>query len=137
MRLKPRAAARPFGLRGLTPTPASNRGLPCDRRLDVAQQPIAIAGSKGLPIFRTPKHLVPITYRRPNAAPTTGCPSYSSRGDGCEGGSSSRGSGARRLGISRHERNGHQLEERSLYPIHWILLDRLQRVSPPAPLPMR
>jgi hypothetical protein len=52
----PRAAARPFGLRGLTPTPASNRGLPCDRRLDVAQQPIAIAGSKGLPVFRTPKH---------------------------------------------------------------------------------
>jgi hypothetical protein len=52
----PRAAARPFGLRGLTPTPASNRGLPRDRRLDVAQQPIAIAGSKGLPVFRTPKH---------------------------------------------------------------------------------
>jgi hypothetical protein len=52
----PRAAARPFGLRGLTPTPASNRGLACDRRLDVAQQPIAVAGSKGLPVFRTPKH---------------------------------------------------------------------------------
>src|SRR5580658_9566502 len=33
--------------------PASNRGLPCNRRLDVAQQPIAIAGSKGLPVFRT------------------------------------------------------------------------------------
>jgi hypothetical protein len=46
----------PFGLRGLTPTSASNRGPPCDRRLDVAQQPIAIAGSKGLPVFRTPKH---------------------------------------------------------------------------------
>ena len=52
----PRAVARPFGLRGLTPASASNRGPPCDRRLDVAQQPIAIAGSKGLPVFRTPKH---------------------------------------------------------------------------------
>src|SRR5215831_12817757 len=35
----PRAAARPFGLRGLTPASASNRGPPCDRYLDVAQQP--------------------------------------------------------------------------------------------------
>jgi hypothetical protein len=52
----PRAAARPFGLRGLTPASASNRGPPCERYLDVAQQPIAIAGSKGLPVFRTPKH---------------------------------------------------------------------------------
>jgi hypothetical protein len=52
----PRAIARPFGLRGLTPASASNRGPPCDRYLDVAQQPIAIAGSKGLPVFRTPKH---------------------------------------------------------------------------------
>jgi hypothetical protein len=52
----PRADARPFGLRGLTPVSASNRGPPCDRRLNVAQQPIAIAGSKGLPVFRTPKH---------------------------------------------------------------------------------
>jgi hypothetical protein len=52
----PRAVARPFGLRGLTPAAASNRGLPCDRRPGVAQQPIAIAGSKGLPVFRTPKH---------------------------------------------------------------------------------
>src|SRR5262250_2534755 len=52
----PRAAARPFGLRGLPPASASNRGPPCDRYLDVAQQPIAMAGSKGLPVFRTPKH---------------------------------------------------------------------------------
>jgi hypothetical protein len=52
----PRAGARPFGLRGLTPVSASNQGSPCDRRLDVAQQPIAIAGSNGLPVFRTPKH---------------------------------------------------------------------------------
>ena len=52
----PRAAARPFGLRGMTPTSASNRDPACDRSLDVAQQPIAIAGSKGLPVFRTPKH---------------------------------------------------------------------------------
>jgi hypothetical protein len=52
----PRADARPFGLRGLTPVSASNQGSPCDRRLDVAQQPIAIAGSNGLPVFRTPKH---------------------------------------------------------------------------------
>jgi len=52
----PRAAARPFGLRGLTPASASNRGPPCDRYLDVAQQPSAMAGSKGLPVFRTPKH---------------------------------------------------------------------------------
>src|SRR5215471_16570272 len=52
----PRAAARPFGLRGLTPASASNRGPPCDRCLDVAQQPSAMAGSKGLPVFRTPKH---------------------------------------------------------------------------------
>jgi hypothetical protein len=52
----PRAGARPFGLRGLTPASASNRGPPCDRYLDVAQQPIAMAGSKGLPVFRTPKH---------------------------------------------------------------------------------
>jgi hypothetical protein len=52
----PRAVARPFGLRGLSPASASNRGPPCGRRLDVAQQPIAIAGSKGLPVFRTPKH---------------------------------------------------------------------------------
>ena len=52
----PRAGARPFGQRGLTPVSASNQGSPCDRRLDVAQQPIAIAGSNGLPVFRTPKH---------------------------------------------------------------------------------
>ena len=52
----PRAAARPFGLRGMTPTSASNREPACDRSLDVAQQPIAIAGSKGLPVFKTPKH---------------------------------------------------------------------------------
>ena len=52
----PRATARPFGQRGLTPPPASNQGPACDRRLDVAQQPIANAGSKGLPVFRTPKH---------------------------------------------------------------------------------
>src|SRR5262244_3925916 len=52
----PRAAARPFGLRGLTPASASNRGPPCDRYLDVAQQFSAMAGSKGLPVFRTPKH---------------------------------------------------------------------------------
>jgi len=52
----PRADARPFGLRGLTPVSASNQGSPCDRRLDVAQQPTAIAGSNGLPVFRTPKH---------------------------------------------------------------------------------
>jgi len=52
----PRAGARPFGLRGLTPVSASNQGSPCDRRLDVAQQPIATAGSNGLPVFRTPKH---------------------------------------------------------------------------------
>jgi hypothetical protein len=52
-RALPRA---PVGLRGLTPAAASNRGPPCDRRLNVAQQPIAIAGSKGLPVFRTPKH---------------------------------------------------------------------------------
>src|ERR1700675_4904131 len=42
--------------RGLTPVSASNQGSPCDPRLDVAQQPIAIAGSNGLPVFRTPKH---------------------------------------------------------------------------------
>ncbi len=53
---EPRATARPFGQRGLTPPPASNQGPACDRRLDVAQQPIANAGSKGLPVFRTPKH---------------------------------------------------------------------------------
>jgi hypothetical protein len=52
----PRVGARPFGQRGLTPVSASNQGSPCDRRLDVAQQPIAIAGSNGLPVFRTPKH---------------------------------------------------------------------------------
>src|SRR4249919_2831699 len=52
----PRAGARPFGQRGLTPVSASNQGSPCDRRLDVAQQPIAMAGSNGLPVFRTPKH---------------------------------------------------------------------------------
>ena len=52
----PRAAARPFGLRGMTPTSASNRDPACDRSLDMAQQPIAIAGSKGLPVFKTPKH---------------------------------------------------------------------------------
>ena len=52
----PRATARPFGQRDLTPPPASNQGPACDRRLDVAQQPIANAGSKGLPVFRTPKH---------------------------------------------------------------------------------
>jgi hypothetical protein len=52
----PRADARPFGLRGLTPISASNQGSPCNRRLHVAQQPIAIAGSNGLPVFRTPKH---------------------------------------------------------------------------------
>jgi hypothetical protein len=52
----PRATARPFGRRGLTPASASNQGSPCDRRHDVAQQPIAIAGSNGLPVFRTPKH---------------------------------------------------------------------------------
>src|ERR1700730_8094840 len=33
-----------------------NRGPACDGFLDVAQQPIAIAESKGLPVFRTPKH---------------------------------------------------------------------------------
>src|SRR5580700_6730788 len=33
-----------------------SRAPACDRFLDVAQQPIAIAGSKGLPVFRTPKH---------------------------------------------------------------------------------
>ena len=38
------------------PPPASNQGPACDRRLDVAQQPMANAGSKGLPVFRTPKH---------------------------------------------------------------------------------
>src|SRR6476646_12012615 len=48
----PRATARPFGQRGLTPPPASDQGPACDRRLDVAQQPIANAGSKGLPVFR-------------------------------------------------------------------------------------
>ena len=52
----PRAIARPFGLGGLTPASASNQGSPCDRRHDVAQQPIAITGSNGLPVFRTPKH---------------------------------------------------------------------------------
>ncbi len=31
-------------------------GSPCDRGHNVAQQPIAIAGSNGLPVFRTPKH---------------------------------------------------------------------------------
>src|SRR6266403_303488 len=46
----------PFGLRGLTLASTSNRGPPCDRRHDVAQQPIAIAESKGLPVFSTPKH---------------------------------------------------------------------------------
>src|SRR6478672_2899890 len=40
----------------MTPTSASNRDPACDRSLDMAQQPIAIAGSKGLPVFRTPKH---------------------------------------------------------------------------------
>src|SRR3954465_3685849 len=29
---------------------------PCDLLLDVAQPPIAIAASKGLPVFSTPKH---------------------------------------------------------------------------------
>src|SRR5436190_23375425 len=29
---------------------------PCDQLLDVAQPPIAIAASKGLPVFSTPKH---------------------------------------------------------------------------------
>src|SRR6266446_6735374 len=52
----PRAAARPFGLRGLPPASASNRCPPCDQLLDVAQPPIAIAASKGLPVFSTPKH---------------------------------------------------------------------------------
>src|ERR1700680_3902332 len=52
-RALPRA---PSGCGGVTPASASNRGPPCDRRLDVAQQPIAIAGSKGLPVFSTPKH---------------------------------------------------------------------------------
>src|ERR1700730_7675265 len=51
----PRAGARPFGLRGLTPVSASHQGSPCDRRLDVAQQPSANAGSNGFPVFRTPK----------------------------------------------------------------------------------
>jgi hypothetical protein len=32
----------------MTPTSASNRDPACDRSLDMAQQPIAIAGSKGL-----------------------------------------------------------------------------------------
>ena len=52
----PRATARPFGRRGLTQPPASNQGPACDPRPDVAQQPMANAGSKGLPVFRTPKH---------------------------------------------------------------------------------
>ena len=51
-----RAYAPPFGLRGMTPTSPSNRDPACDRSLDMAQQPIAIAGSKGLPVFKTPKH---------------------------------------------------------------------------------
>src|SRR6476620_1412723 len=42
----PRATARPFGQRGLTPPPASNQGPACDRRLDVAQQPIATPDRK-------------------------------------------------------------------------------------------
>jgi hypothetical protein len=51
-----RALLRAFGLRGLPPASASNRGPPCERYLDVAQQPIATAGSKGLPVFSMPKH---------------------------------------------------------------------------------
>jgi len=54
--VKPARYRRPFGRWGLTPPPASNPGPACDRRPDVAQQPIANAGSKGLPVFRTPKH---------------------------------------------------------------------------------
>src|SRR4051812_26143566 len=52
----PRAAPRPLGLRGLTPPPAPHPCPPCDQLLDVAQPPIAIAASKGLPVFSTPKH---------------------------------------------------------------------------------
>src|SRR5262245_49541407 len=55
--VKPARCPRaPFGLRGLTLASSSNWGLPCNRRDDVAQQPIAIAGSNGLPVFSTPKH---------------------------------------------------------------------------------
>jgi hypothetical protein len=43
---------------GLTPPPASNqKPYACDRRPEVwLNSPIANAGSKGLPVFRTPKH---------------------------------------------------------------------------------
>jgi hypothetical protein len=54
--VKPARYGAPLRAWGLTPAPASNQGSPCDRRHDVAQQPMAIAGSKGFPVFRTPKH---------------------------------------------------------------------------------
>ena len=54
--VKPARYGAPLRAAGLDPASASNQGSPCDRRHDVAQQPIAIAGSNGLAVFRTPKH---------------------------------------------------------------------------------
>jgi hypothetical protein len=51
-----RALSRaPFGLRGLTLAAASKRGPLCDRCLAAVYPPIAMDGSKGLLVFRTPK----------------------------------------------------------------------------------
>src|SRR5580658_5169309 len=54
--VKPARWRAPLRAAGLDPRLCLQLGSPCDRRLDVAQQPIAIAGSNGLPVFRTPKH---------------------------------------------------------------------------------
>ena len=60
-----RRSGRRNGLRSNKETDAQRRPIPrrdqfprppSDRRTDVPQQPVAIAGSKGFPVFRTPKH---------------------------------------------------------------------------------
>src|SRR5262249_57811560 len=52
----PAAPGPPGGVGVFPAASASNRCPPCDQLLDVAQPPIAIAASKGLPVFSTLKH---------------------------------------------------------------------------------